>query len=164
MVSLRPATPADHPAIRRVVRAAFDDSRFDEASVVEGCRAEGAVVAEWVAEDDGEIVGHILFNRMTCDPPAFIVGLGPLAVRPDCQGMGIGAALSRAGLEICRGLGADAAVVLGHPDYYPRFGYSAAAAENLRSPFSGRPAFMALAFVPDALATPRDIAYPAAFG
>jgi len=162
MVILRPATPADHPAIRLVVQAAF--GRPEEAAIVEGSRAERADVAEWVAEDGGEIVGHVLFNRMTCDPDVFIVGLGPLAVRPDRQGQGIGAALARAGLEACRGLGAQGAVVLGHPAYYPRFGFSTEAAGTLRSPFSGLPAFMALAFIPGALETTRQVTYPAAFG
>jgi putative acetyltransferase len=162
MVTLRPAAPADHGAIRFVVEAAF--GRSDEAAIVEGCRAERVVMAEWVAEDGGEIVGHVLFSRMSCNPDAFFVGLGPLAVRPHRQNTGIGVALTRAGLEACRALGAQGVVVLGHPTYYPRFGFSAEAARTLRSPFSGRPAFMALAFVPGALETTRDIAYPGAFG
>ena len=164
MVTIRAATPADHSAIRAVVRAAFAESRSDEAAIIEGVRAEGADLVERVAEDGGEIIGHILFSRMSCNPDAFMVGLGPLAVRPDRQGEGIGMALSRDGLDACRALGAQGAVVLGHPTYYPRFGFSAEAARTLGSPFSGRPAFMALAFVPGALETSRDIAYPAAFG
>jgi putative acetyltransferase len=63
-----------------------------------------------------------------------------------------------------RALGADAVVVLGHPAYYPRFGFSAEAAKPLVSPYAGSPAFMALELIPGALAATRRVFYPAAFG
>jgi putative acetyltransferase len=101
---------------------------------------------------------------MTCEPPAFFAGLAPVAVSPAEQSRGVGAALCRAGIEAVRALGADAVVVLGHPAYYPRFGFSAEAAKPLASPYAGSPAFMALALKPGALASTRRVDYPAAFG
>lgn len=163
MVSLRPAAPADYAAIAAVVDAAFDSSNHGEAAIVAGVRAEGRVLVELVAELDGEIVGHVLFSRMRCDPDRFFAGLGPLAVAPAHQSTGIGSQLARAGIEACRALDAEAIVVLGHPPYYPRFGFSAEAAQKIASPFAGRPAFMAMALKPGALDAPIKVDYPAAF-
>ena len=159
---MRPATAADHAAIRRVETAAF--GQYAEADMVEAARAEGAALVELVAEQDGEIVGHILFSRMSVTPARFFAGLAPVAVSPHVQGRGIGDALCRAGIEAVRALGAEAVVVLGHPDYYPRFGFSAEAAHKLLSPYAGSPAFMALELTPGALAQPLKVDYPAAFG
>jgi putative acetyltransferase len=163
-VKIRPATPADYAAIRAVTVAAFDTSSGDEAGIIEGVRAEGRDLVELVAEIDGEVVGHILFNRMRTDPPLAVAGLGPLGVAPAYQSTGIGQALSRAGIEACRAAGMAAIVVLGHPPYYPRFGFSAQAAAKIASPFAGRPAFMAMALTPGALDAPIRVDYPAAFG
>jgi putative acetyltransferase len=79
-----------------------------------------------VADDDGEIIGHIMFSPVVLDghPELKIMGLAPMAVVPARQRQGVGSALVRAGLEECRKLGFGAIVVLGHPDYYPRFGFS----------------------------------------
>ena len=159
---MRRPTAADHAAIRTVVAAAF--GRPAEADIVEAVRAEGAALVELVADKHGEIVGHVLFSRMRADPHLFVAALGPLAVRPDAQGQGHGQALTWAGLEALRALGAQAVVVLGHPAYYPRFGFSPDAARALASPYSGLPAFMALELRPGALSAPLKVAYPAAFG
>jgi putative acetyltransferase len=159
---VRPALPADHAAIRAVETAAF--GRPDEADIVEAVRAEGAALVELVAEAGGQIVGHILFSRMTVTPGRFMAGLAPVAVSPGVQGRGIGAALCHAGIEALRALGVQAVVVLGHPEYYPRFGFSAAAAANIASPYAGSPAFMAMELIPGALAAPLKADYPAAFG
>jgi putative acetyltransferase len=163
-VIIRPAAPSDYAAIRAVTQAAFDQSTGDEAGIIEGVRAEDRVLVELVAEVDGEVVGHILFNRMRTDPPLPVAGLGPLGVAPSHQSTGVGSALSRAGIEACRAAGMAAVVVLGHPPYYPRFGFSAAAAARIASTFAGRPAFMALALTPGALEHPIRVDYPAAFG
>jgi len=159
---VRPALPADHAAIRAVETAAF--GRSDEADMVEAARAEGAALVELVAEAHGEIVGHILFSRMTVTPARFFAGLAPVAVSPSVQGRGVGDALCRAGIEAVKALGAEAVVVLGHPDYYPRFGFSAAAAAKLVSPYAGNAAFMALELTPGALGAALRIDYPRAFG
>ena len=165
---LRPATPADHDVIAALTTAAFagvfPDGPGGEAAIIAGVRAEGAVLVELVAETAGRIVGHVLFSRMTCDPPALVAGLGPVAVDPDLQRQGTGAALCRTGLERCRELGVAGVVVLGHPDYYPRFGFSAAAAAPLISPYAGSPAFMAMALKTSGLEGVRRVDDPAAFG
>ena len=96
--------------------------------------------------------------------PTARLGWAPVAVSPEAQGRGIGDALCRAGIEALRALGVEAVVVLGHPDYYPRFGFSAAAAKPLASPYAGSPAFMAMELAPGALAEPLKADYPAAFG
>jgi len=159
---VRPATGADHAAIRAVTDAAFGGPA--ESRIIDGVRAEGAVLAELVAVREGEIVGHVLFIRMTVTPPKFVAALGPVAVRPDAQGRGHGEALCRAGIQAVRALGAEAVVVLGHPTYYPRFGFSHEAAKRIASPYADRPAFMATELVPGALAQPLKADYPTAFG
>ena len=161
---IREARPADHAMIRAVTQAAFDASRFDEAGIIEGVRGERRVLVELVAEDDGLIVGHVLFSRMRADPPRAVAALGPVAVAPARQRTGIGEALCRAGVEACRAAGMEAIVVLGHPPYYPRFGFSAEAAAKLISPYAGNPAFMALELAPGALSAPLTVNYPKAFG
>jgi putative acetyltransferase len=163
-VVIREANAADHAMIRAVTAAAFDTSRYDEAGIIEGVRAEGLVLVELVAEDDGEIIGHVLFSRMRADPPRAVAALGPVAVAPARQRTGIGEALCRAGIEACRGAGMEAVVVLGHPPYYPRFGFSADAAAKLASPYAGSPAFMAMELKPAALSQPLKVDYPKAFG
>jgi len=159
---VRPAIEGDAAAIRAVVTAAF--GRSLEARIVEDVRAEAAALAELVAEAEGEVIGHLLLSRMTARPARVVAALGPLAVRPELQRLGHGGALVRAGVDALRLLDAEACVVLGHPGYYPRFGFSTAAAAQLASPYAGLPAFMALELQPDALAHPLEVAYPAAFG
>lgn len=161
---IRPANEADFDAIQRVVAAAFD--RSDEAELVTRLRKDGDVLTELVAVEDGQVIGHVMFSRLELvgtfeTLPA--AALAPLAIAPGRQRQGHGAALSRAGLEACRDQGLAAAVVLGHPDYYPRFGFTAAASAKLQAPFSG-PSFMAVEFQSEALAEPRRARYAAAFG
>ena len=159
---MRPPKVRDFEAIRAVETAAF--GRELEAAIVEGVRAEGESLVELVYEEAGEVVGHILFSRMKTAPERRFAGLGPVAVAPSAQRRGIGDALCRAGIEMVRELGADAIVVLGHPDYYPRFGFSGASARRIASPYAGNPAFMAMELVPGALAQTLRADYPTAFG
>jgi putative acetyltransferase len=165
-ITICPETVADHDAIRRVLRLAFGQD--DEARLVDALRAGGYVRAALVAEDAGEVVGHILFSDLPIVGDCGTiraVALAPLAVLPERQRQGIGAALTRRGLAVCRTQGERIVVVLGHPHYYPRFGFSAQAAKPLASPFSGRESFMALELVPGALAgVTGRVCYPPPFG
>jgi putative acetyltransferase len=158
---IRYARPSDHQAIARIVEAAFGQA--DEARLVERLRAAADVLFELVAEQDGEVAGHVLFSRLWADRAELYAALAPLAVAPDVQNSGLGSALTRRSLECAREFGAHGVLVLGHPAYYPRFGFSRGAAENVASPYSASPAFMALALEPGAFDTPVTVAYPAAF-
>ena len=160
---LRPRTSDDDAAIAALTMAAFGTGPGDEAAIVTGVRAENAALVELVAVDGDGIVGHVLFSRMRCAPPALIAGLAPVSVTPSRQRSGIGDALIRAGLAACRDLGATGAVVLGHTDYYPRFGFSREAALPLICRYAALPAFMAMPLSPGGLDGVREVAYPAAF-
>jgi putative acetyltransferase len=155
---IRYAAPTDRAAIAEVVEAAF--GRPDEALIVQRLRDEGDAMFELVAVSEGEVVGHIMFSRLWADREALYAALAPLAVRPDLQRTGLGSALVRAALESAPEFGAVGVLVLGDPAYYPRFGFSAAAAENVAAPFRGLPGFMALPLEPAAFDAPLTVAYP----
>ena len=159
---IRHARPGDHAAIRTVNAAAF--GRADEADLVERLRADGDVMFELVDDDGGEIVGHILYSRLWADSVSLYAALAPMAVLPDRQRDGVGKRLVTASIETAKDFGACAIIVLGHPDYYPKFGFTPGAAAKVKSPFSASPAFMALALEDGALDAPVLIAYPDAFG
>jgi putative acetyltransferase len=159
---IRDATPSDYPAIRALVRHAFGQT--DEADLVEQLRADGDALLELVAANDIALQGHILYSPLKIERDGETIdaaALAPVSVLPAFQRSGLGKALIRAGNVRCAELGLAAIVVLGHPTYYPQFGFSATAAESLEAPFSGPP-FMALALRPGAL-TGR-VRYAAAFG
>lgn len=158
---IRYATPKDRAAIAAVVEAAF--GRPAEARLVERLRDESDSMFELVAEEAGEVVGHVMFSRLWADRDELYAALAPLAVRPDRQRSGLGSALVHSGLESAGQFGAFGVLVLGDPAYYPRFGFSAAAAGRVASPFSGLPAFMALPLGEGAFDRPLTIAYPDAF-
>lgn len=158
---IRHATPADHAAIRAVVHAAFGQT--DEAELVERLRAAGDVMFELVEEDGGEIVGHILYSRLWADSINLYAALAPLAVRPDRQKSGVGKRLTAASLDTAKEFGVHAVIVLGHPEYYPKFGFSNDAAAKVKCPYSGSPGLMALALEDGALDEALLVAYPDAF-
>lgn len=158
---IRHARAVDHPAIAEIVEAAF--GQMDEARLVERLRADGDVLFELVAIEDGRVDGHILFSRLWAQSPHLYAALAPVAVRPTVQRAGLGSALVRASLEQAREFGAHGVIVLGHPAYYPRFGFSAEAAAQVRSVYAGGPGFMALALEPGAFDDPLSVTYPDAF-
>jgi putative acetyltransferase len=162
---IRPETPADHEAIRQVNRLAFGQDA--EARLVDTLRAGGYVRFSLVAENAGKVVGHILFSDLpiiTEAGPVSALALAPMAVLPKFQRQGIGSALVRQGLEVCRDQGHRIVIVLGHPDFYPKLGFSAKLAESLSSPFGGGAAWMALELVPGALAgVVGTVQYPPPF-
>jgi len=147
-VTIRPENDEDQPAICNVNKIAFDGDA--EASLVDALRAGGFVEVSLVAELDGKIVGHILFSRLTINTRVGTVAalsLAPMAVLPTSQRQGIGTKLVEAGLIACRVGGHKIVVVLGHPEFYPRFGFSADLARPLESPFGGGSVWMALELV-----------------
>ena len=162
---IRAEAPGDRDEISALLDLAFGGT--EESGLVARLRAQGAVIVALVATENGRILGHVLFSELPIETggKALRAGaLAPLAVTPERQRQGIGAALVRAGLEACRERGVAAAIVLGDPDYYPRFGFSTAAARNLRAPFSG-PAFMALELAPGCLdGVTGTVRYAEAFG
>ena len=167
-VTVRPEKPADGPAIFRVHRLAFGGPA--EAMLVDRLRLEPEFVAELslVAEVAGHVVGHILFSPITIlhETERFAaLALAPVAVEPDFQRQRIGAALVREGLEVCCRLGHRIVIVLGHPAYYPRFGFVPANQYGISAPFDvPAEAFMACELVPNALAGVRGtVCYPHAF-
>ena len=161
-VSIRPAAPSDDAAIAAVHRAAFPTDA--EARLVALLTNRGKAVVSLVAEDANQVVGHILFSPATvgsvcrtepevrsgsarqAEPTG--LGLAPVAVVPQFQDRGIGAALVRAGLDECRRLGTAWVVLLGHPTYYPRFGFAPASRWNLTCDYGSSDAFQFLPLIP----------------
>lgn len=134
-MKIRDETPADIEVVRGLNLAAFDGAA--ESRLVDGLRANADPIVSLVAEDDGEVVGHILFSPVTHsqDPDLKMMGLAPMAVMPDRQNAGIGSALVESGLERCKELGVAGVIVLGHPNYYPRFGFVASSTFGIVSEY-----------------------------
>ena len=163
---VRPETPEDYAATRAINQLAFQSDL--EADLVERLRRDCIVVASLVAEEDGRVVGHILFSQLavqTADGQIPAAALGPMAVHPEYQGRGIGGDLIRAGLVACKSAGKAAVIVLGHPEYYPRFGFSAELARRISSPYSEHgPAWMAIELMPGVLSgVTGSVTYPEAW-
>ena len=134
MIAVRPEQPGDEAAIRDLNDAAFGQP--DESRIIDVLRKSGRVVLSLVAIDGAEIVGHILFTPVTIDSASVrALGLGPMAVAPAFQRGGVGSTLVREGLRECRRRGYDAVVVVGHPRFYPRFGFRRGSEYGLRSEF-----------------------------
>ena len=164
-VVIRERQPVDDNAIRQLNDLVFGGTF--EGKLVEELRDAFIDAVELVAIEHGEIVGHILFSALTTmvdDDAVPTLSLAPMCVHPGRQNSGIGTALVEAGLDLARRREWQAVVVLGHPDYYPRFGFSAELASGLDSPFEGD-SFMALELVAGALDGEDGlVVYPAAFG
>jgi putative acetyltransferase len=131
-MAVRVEEPADVAAIHAVNRAAFDSAL--EANLVDALRAQAAGAISLVVAEDRTIVGHIMFSpvRLAGAPGFRAMALAPMAVTPDRQRTGIGSALVRDGLAECRRRGVEAVFVVGHPDYYPRFGFRRALVSVIR--------------------------------
>lgn len=146
----RAVEPRDHAATRAVVDAAFRPE--DVASFLDALRAEGCLIGEWLAEEDGETLGHVAFSRTRVERPdgtsLDAAMLTPLAVRPERQREGIGGALVRHALAVLEERGERVFLVLGHPGYYRRFGFRGEAVARVESPWRGLPAFMARTDLP----------------
>lgn len=143
-IVIRERKPADDAAIAAVVTAAFGGP--GEAALIEALRRDGDMVLEFVASDADAIVGHVAFSRLdvaTGSQALRAVALAPLAIAPRWQRHGIGDTIARLALERLQADGEELAVVLGHPAYYARFGFSSLLAKLLVAPYHGE-AFMAL--------------------
>lgn len=121
---IRAEKESDRKGVYDINVSAFET--LSEANLVDALRDQAQPVISLVAEDDGDVVGHIMFSPVSLagHPNLKVMGLAPMAVVPDHQKKGIGSELVLAGLEQCKQLGFSAVVVLGHPAYYPRFGFS----------------------------------------
>lgn len=155
---IRQEQPGDASNIRGVHERAFGGS--SEAAIVDAVRGSAGAVS-LVATIDDRIVGHILFTPVDVDglaPGVPAVGLAPLAVLPERQRQGVGSALVLAGLDACRSRGCGLVVVLGHPDYYPRFGFVPASTAGLACEYPvPAEAFMVLELQAGALGHARGI-------
>jgi putative acetyltransferase len=137
LFKIRPEQKEDHAAIREVNNLAFKGE--SEAKLVEAIRASEFFVPDLslVAVTD-EVIGHILFSIVSIETDQGRVptlALAPMAVKPDFQNQGIGSALVREGLTKCEELGFEHVVVLGHPNFYPKFGFQPSRSRGIRSPF-----------------------------
>ena len=161
MMSIRTATPRDRDAIRAVEEHAFGQRA--EAGLVDALVANGDSVLELVAEEDGVVVGHVLFSRLYVsdgDKSYPAVALAPLAVEPSFHGTGIGGALVTEAHLRLKAAGETLSIVLGEPEYYGRFGYSHGRAAGFDSEYQSD-ALQALAWSDAPLA--RRLTYAAPF-
>ncbi|MEU6131632.1 N-acetyltransferase [Saccharopolyspora sp. NPDC047091] len=166
MWTTRAETPTDVAAVRAVNAAAFPTE--EEADLVDSLRADPAAWIDGLstvsADGTGAVVGHALLSRCHVDgAPA--LALAPCAVLPEQQGRGAGSAAIRAGLDAARDRGENLVIVLGHADYYPRFGFTPASGFGVRAPFEAPDeAFLALALDTSRPTPTGLVRYPAAFG
>ncbi|ALG84880.1 GNAT family N-acetyltransferase [Gordonia phthalatica] len=163
--TVRPETAADVAGIRAVTVAAFPSP--DEADLVEALRADSAAWLDglsFVAERDGVVIGHALLTRCHVDG-ADSLALAPCSVLPADQGTGVGTAVIEAVLDAARRRGEASVIVLGHADYYPRFGFVPASRFGVTAGFEvPDEAFMAMPLSDDAQVPAGTVRYPSAFG
>lgn len=155
MIAIRPEQPDDIAAVRAINETAF--SQPAEAAIVDSLRTACPDSVSLVAVEDGRIVGHILFSPVVVsagNEATQGMGLAPMAVLPDRQHQGIGSLLVRAGIEALRERNCPFIIVLGHPEYYPRFGFAPASRHGLSCQWEGVPdeAFMVLILDEEAMA------------
>ena len=146
---IRAEAPEDVKAVREINELAFQQP--DEAAIVDRLRQEVEGLLSLVAMEEDLVVGHILFSPVAVETGAGQVagmGLAPMAVHPLRQRQGIGSALVRRGLGEVRATGCPFVAVLGHPEYYPRFGFERASHHGLQCQWEEVPdeAFMVIVF------------------
>jgi putative acetyltransferase len=158
---IRPETAVDATAVYDVEFAAF--GRPAEADLIRKLQQNNVELISLVACLDEQVVGHILFSPVTVkneEGEFTAVALAPLAVTPSQQQKGIGSQLCRAGLAACLQATHGMVFVLGHSNYYPRFGFATSAPLGLRCQFDvPEEAFMVAELVPGALHNKRGVVY-----
>jgi len=148
MIYIREERPEDIEGVRKVNEKVFTVAfgHAPEADVVDRLRENCDCLLSLVAVQDNQVVGHILFSPVRIEGNEAVegMGLGPMAVLPELQNKGIGSQLVHAGIEMLIDLGWPFIVVVGHPEYYPRFGFERASHFGIRSNWEGVPdeAFM----------------------
>lgn len=157
---IRTATSDDADLITDLTNAAFGTP--EEAQIITKLAEEGDSLASLVAHNDREVLGHIQFFKVWVDGADTACGLGPVSARPDVQRRGIGAGLIRFGLTLMEGAGRSHCFLLGHNEYYPRFGFSADLAAQFTGPWTG-PNFMAIQLTENG-PNKGELTYPKAFG
>lgn len=162
--TIRVREPADDLAIAITITAAFAGS--SESATVKTLRRDGDMSLELVAQMDDQIIGHIAYSRLSVTSAGATLNaaaLAPLSVSPNHQRRGVGSALIKASITHLKRQGVELAVVLGHPNYYVRFGFSNLLARLLDAPYAGD-AFMALELAPGSVHSQRwTVTYPRAF-
>jgi putative acetyltransferase len=144
-ITIRRETEPDSPAIREVTIKAFSSSELGhhgEADVIERLRANCPEVLSLVAEQEGRIVGHVLFSPVLIEGENLAwegMGLAPMAVLPELQGQGIGSRLVESGLQRLAESQCQFVVVLGHPEFYARLGFEPAGKHCITCEFLGIP-------------------------
>jgi putative acetyltransferase len=156
---IREEAAGDREAIQEVHRLAFAGSA--EALLVDKLRAVGAASIALIAERETQIVGHILFSVL--EAPMRALSLAPVGVHPRFQGLGIGSALIRRGLDVAAARSWEAVFVLGDPCFYERFGFSVEAARHFSSPYAGEH-FMVRALAGREIPSTGELGYAAPFG
>ena len=161
MITVRAESPGDARYVRTINEEAFGQPM--EADLVERLRTTCRERLSLVADDAGAVVGHILFTPVLIKSGERSVagmGLAPMAVLPGRHREGIGSTLVRRGIEILRERGCPFIVVVGHPEYYPRFGFERASGHGLESQWQGIPdeAFMVLVLDSRAMTGVRGMA------
>lgn len=165
-MQIRPEQPADITSVHALNATVFETPA--EADLVDALREQVQPLISLVAEDSDTIVGHIMFSPVTIPgrDDLKLMGLAPMAVATDRQRQGIGSALVRAGLDHCRQLVTSAVVVLGHPEYYPRFGFEPSERFGIGCEYDVPPeVFMAIELQPGSLQDASGrVKYHSAFG
>jgi putative acetyltransferase len=153
MLIIRDESLDDIFAVQWVNSEAFETPA--EAELVDALRASDEISLALVADLDGRVVGHILFSEVgigTNPYSPLTLGLAPMAVLPEMQNRGIGSMLVREGLERCRQMGVEVVIVLGHPEFYPRFGFEPCKSKGITYSVNvPEEAFMAIELKPGAL-------------
>ena len=128
-INIRAETPSDIQAIHQVTETAFlnaEHTDHTEQFIVKALRDAGALTLSLVAEEDGQIIGHVALSPVVISDGAKAwYGLGPISVSPKQQGKGVGSALMNAAINDLKELNANGCVLLGEPAYYGRFGFKA---------------------------------------
>ena len=161
---IRQESRTDYRKIRELTDGAFGST--EESQLIDKLRTAGVVLLSLVAEDEGEIVGHILFSRIVIESAGAaipVVALAPMCVSSVHQKKGIGGALIQQGIRILRQRGEKVIFAVGHKRYFPKFGFSADLAKQFQCEYSGD-TFFTLELQPGWIAGKSGtVVYPEAF-